>query len=161
MGKVRTTGYEWEVKLNKTFANGLRLWGNFNMTHAKNKVLIKDDPGMAPSNLRQAGYAIKQTKAWLSNGYLNNIDDLYGSPAHDVNENYRLVGDYYIIDYNGDGVVDSNDKAPYGYSNSPQNTYNVTFGFEWKGFSAFLVGVLRVQVTAMVPSSFMMVLISV
>lgn len=137
LGKVRTTGYEWEVKLNKTFANGLRLWGNFNMTHAKNKVLIKDDPGMAPSNLRQAGYAIKQTKAWLSNGYLNNIDDLYGSPAHDVNENYRLVGDYYIIDYNGDGVVDSNDMAPYGYSNSPQNTYNATIGFEWKGFSAF------------------------
>ena len=137
LGKVRTTGYEWEVKLNKTFANGLRLWGNFNMTHAKNKVLIKDDPGMAPSNLRQAGYAINQNKAWLSNGYLNNIDDLYGSPAHDVNENYRLVGDYYIIDYNGDGVVDSNDKAPYGYSNSPQNTYNATIGFEWKGFSAF------------------------
>ena len=137
LGKVRTTGYEWEVKLNKTFANGLRLWGNFNMTHAKNKVLIKDDPGMAPSNLRKAGYAINQNKAWLSNGYLNNIDDLYGSPAHDVNENYRLVGDYYIIDYNGDGVVDSNDKAPYGYSNSPQNTYNATIGFEWKGFSAF------------------------
>ena len=137
LGKVRTTGYEWEVKLNKTFANGLRLWGNFNMTHAKNKVLIKDDPGMAPSNLRQAGYAIKQNKAWLSNGYLNNIDDLYGSPAHDVNENYRLVGDYYIIDYNGDGIVDANDKAPYGYSDSPQNTYNATIGFEWKGFSAF------------------------
>ena len=137
LGKVRTTGYEWEVKLNKTFANGLRLWGNFNMTHAKNKVLIKDDPGMAPSNLRKAGYAINQNKAWLSNGYLNNIDDLYGSPAHDVNENYRLVGDYYIIDYNGDGVVDSNDEAPYGYSNSPQNTYNATIGFEWKGFSAF------------------------
>ena len=32
--------------------------------------------------------------------------------------------DKNIIDYNGDGVVDSNDKAPYGYSNSPQNTYN-------------------------------------
>ena len=136
-GKVRTTGYEWEVKLNKVFANGLRLWGNFNMTHAKNKVLIKDDPQLAPSNLRKAGYSMKQTKIWLDHGYLQNIDDLYGSPAHDVNEQYRLVGDYYIIDYNGDGIVDENDKAPYGYSDSPQNTYNATIGFEWKGFSAF------------------------
>ncbi len=136
-GKVRTTGYEWEVKLNKVFANGLRLWGNFNMTHAKNKVLIKDDPQLAPSNLREAGYSMNQTKTWLDHGYLQNIDDLYGSPAHDVNEQYRLVGDYYIIDYNGDGVVDENDKAPYGYSTSPQNTYNATIGFEWKGFSAF------------------------
>jgi hypothetical protein len=30
------------------------------------------------------------------------------------------------------------DNVPYGYSGTPQNTYNATIGFEWKGFSAFV-----------------------
>ena len=49
----------------------------------------------------------------------------------------KLVGDYYIVDFNGDGIVDNKDQAPYGYTNSPENTFNATVGFEWKGFSAF------------------------
>ena len=32
-GKIRTSGYELELRINKTFANDLRLWGNFSMTH--------------------------------------------------------------------------------------------------------------------------------
>ena len=28
-GKIRTSGYELELRINKTFANDLRLWGNF------------------------------------------------------------------------------------------------------------------------------------
>ena len=46
------------------------------------------------------------------------------------------MGDYYIVDFNGDGVIDSKDAAPVGYSGSPMNTYNATLGVEWKGFSA-------------------------
>jgi hypothetical protein len=55
-----------------------------------------------------------------------------------VNDNQKLVGDYNIIDYNGDGVIDKDDAVPYGYSSTPQNTYNATIGFEWKGFSCFV-----------------------
>ena len=80
---------------------------------------------------------MNQYHSYIDKGFINNIDDLIGSPAHDSNDNHRLVGDYYIVDFNGDGVVDSKDSAPVGYSSSPQNTYNATIGFEWKGFSAF------------------------
>ena len=62
---------------------------------------------------------------------------MIGSPAHESNDNHCLVGDYYIVDFNGDGVVDSKDSAPVGYSSNPQNTYNATIGIEYKGFSAF------------------------
>ena len=137
LGKVRTTGYEWEVKLNKTFANGLRLWGNFNMTHAKNKVLLKDDAQLTPNYQKEAGYSMGQYRSYIDRGFINDIDDLIGSPAHESNDNHRLVGDYYIVDFNGDGVVDSKDSAPVGYSSNPQNTYNATIGIEYKGFSAF------------------------
>ena len=137
LGRVRATGYELELRVNKSFANGLRLWGNFNMTHAKNIILQKDDPQLRPSYQKDAGFAIGQYKSHIDAGFLQTWDQVYGSPAHDTNDIQRLPGDYYIVDFNGDGVVDSKDSAPYGYTGTPENTYNATIGFEWKGFSAF------------------------
>ena len=49
----------------------------------------------------------------------------------------KLPGDYNIIDFNGDGIVNIDDRAPYQYASTPQNTYNASLGFEWKGFSCF------------------------
>ena len=138
LGKVRTKGYELELRINKTFSNRMRVWANMSMTHAENKILEKDDAPLLAGYQKVAGYAIGQNKAYIDNGYLNSYDDVIGSPQHDTNNSQRLPGDYYIVDFNGDGVVDSKDQAPYGYSDTPQNTYNATLGFEWKGFSAFV-----------------------
>ena len=135
---VRTKGYELELRINKTFSNKMRVWANMSMTHAENKILEKDDAPLLAGYQKVAGYAIGQNKAYIDNGYLNSYDDVIGSPQHDTNNSQRLPGDYYIVDFNGDGVVDSKDQAPYGYSDTPQNTYNATLGFEWKGFSAFV-----------------------
>jgi TonB-linked SusC/RagA family outer membrane protein len=138
LGKVRTSGYEIELRINKVFSNRLRLWANLNMTHAKSKILEKEDPELYPDYRKQAGYSIDQTRTFVDAGYLNTYDEIYGSPEHDTNDIYKLPGDYYIIDFNGDGVIDDLDQVPYGYSSSPQNTYNATVGFEWKGFSGFV-----------------------
>ena len=135
---MTTKGYEIELRFNKTFANKMRLWANFNMTHAENKINVKDDATLLPNYRRAAGHSIGQTYSFLDRGMLQSWDDVYGSPQHYTNDNQRLPGDYYIVDFNGDGVVDDvYDFVPYGYTGSPQNTYNATIGFEWKGFSCF------------------------
>lgn len=136
-GKIRTTGYELELRVNKMFANGLRLWGNFNMTHARNKVLVKDDQALRPAYQKAAGHSVNQYYSYIDAGFIQNYDQLYGSPIHDSSDSQKLVGDYYIVDYNGDGVIDSKDSVPWGYTSAPENTFNATVGFEWKGFSAF------------------------
>ncbi len=138
LGEVKTHGYELEVRLNKVFANKMRVWANMNMTHAVNEVVKRDDPELYPSYRKQAGYAIGQTHSFIDKGMMQTYDDLYGSPKHDSSDDQKLPGDYYIVDFNGDGVVDqTNDNVPYGYTGSPQNTYNATIGFEYKGFSCF------------------------
>lgn len=137
LGRVRTKGYELELRLNKTF-DQVRVWSNMSMTHAKNKILEKDDPALYPAYQKKAGYSIGQNTSYIDAGYCNTYDELYGSPKHDANDLHKLPGDYYIIDFNGDGVIDSKDEVPYGYSNTPENTYNATVGVEWKGFSAFV-----------------------
>ena len=138
LGKVKTQGYELTLNFNKNINKDMRVWANFNMTHAENKVIVKDDKPLLPAYRKQAGYSISQTRSYLDSGFLNTYDDVYGAPRFDSNDNQRLPGDYYIIDFNGDGIVDVNDSAPYGYSSMPQNTYNATVGFEWKGFSCFV-----------------------
>ncbi|MBE6238956.1 MAG: TonB-dependent receptor [Bacteroidales bacterium] len=137
LGRVRTNGYELELRVNKQFANSLRLWGNFNMTHAENVILQKDDPQLRPDYQKQAGYAIGQYRSHIDAGYTQTWDEVYGTPMYDTNDSHKLPGDYYIVDFNGDGVVDSKDSAPFGYTGTPENTYNATIGFEWKGLSAF------------------------
>lgn len=138
LGKVRTDGYELELRINKKLANGMRLWGNFNMTHARNEILVKDDPELYPAYQKQSGYSINQNRTFVDAGYVNNYDEVFGSVQHDKSDAAKLPGDYYIIDFNGDGVIDSKDQVPAGYSSNPENTYNATVGFEWKGFSAFV-----------------------
>ncbi len=137
-GIVKTHGYELTLRFNKVLKNKMRFWADLNMTHAVNKIEVRDDQPLLPAYRKQAGFSINQVRSYLDAGYLNTFDDIYGAPRFDASDNQRLPGDYYIIDFNGDGVVDSNDSAPYGYSSTPQNTYNATIGWEWKGFSCFV-----------------------
>ncbi len=138
LGEVHAKGYEIELRINKQFSRESRVWGNFSLTHNENEIIKKDDAPLMPNYQKEEGYAIGQYRSFIDRGFINNIDELYGSPAFETDDRFRLPGNYYIVDFNGDGVVDSKDSAPYGYTGTPQNTYNATVGFEWKGLSGFV-----------------------
>ena len=138
LGDVKSNGYELELRLNYIFENKMRLWMNANMTHATNKILFADDAELTPSYLKKAGYKIDQTKSHIDNGFLQTWDDLYGSTERVSNNLNKLPGDYLIVDFNGDGQITDEDMAPYKYSDIPENTYSLSTGLAWKGFSVFL-----------------------
>ena len=135
LGIVDSHGYELEFRLNKKFSNGLRAWANINITHAVNKVEFADDEQLLPGYQKDKGYAIGQTRAYIDNGFIGSWDDLYGSTERTANNGNVLPGDYNIVDFNADGVIDTYDKAPYGYTGVPQNTFNTSVGFNWKNFN--------------------------
>lgn len=136
-GRTKTTGYELEVRLQYDFANGIHAYANMNMTHAKNVVTEHDDPVMLPSYLKNVGFSIGQGKSYLDNGTAQSWDDVIAMTPHNTNDNQKLPGQYIITDFNGDGVIDTNDSAPYGFTGTPQNTYNATIGIDYKGFSIY------------------------
>ena len=137
-GKIKNSGFEIELRFNKVLKNGMRFWANANYTYAHNVIKLKDDPELIPSYRKAQGYAQGQYHSFIENGFIGTYDELYSAPAHQSNDEQVLIGDHYIVDFNGDGVVDqTNDQAPYGFTGNPEHTYNATIGWEWKGFSCF------------------------
>lgn len=154
VGAVKSEGYELEIRLSKNLGDNLRLWANMNMTHATNKVEFADDAPLLPDYRKDAGYAIGQTQSYIDAGYLTSWDDVLGSTSRQNNNDVKLAGDYNIVDFNGDGLIDSFDQAPYGYSGVPQNTYSTTIGADWKGlnFSIQFYGVSNVSRQVLFPT---------
>jgi len=137
LGAVKSSGYELELHLNKSLRN-FRLWTDLNMTHTQNKIIEAANPELLPDYQKSEGMQINQAYSYVSRGMYNTWDQLYGSAIQNANDNQKLPGNYYLVDYNGDGLIDSRDNIPYGYTGWPANTYNATFGIDWKGFSAFV-----------------------
>ncbi len=138
LGKVRAHGYEISLRVNKQLNKNLRVWGDFNMSHSVNKIIEADDPQLKDEYQKKEGKSIGQNYSYVTNGYYNNWDQVYGSTKLNTYDNEKLPGTLNVIDYNADGVIDNKDQAPYGYPETPQNTYNATIGCEWKGFSLLL-----------------------
>lgn len=135
LGVVDGKGYELSLRANKSWNRNLRTWVNFNMTHATNKIKFADDAELTPAYRKNAGYAINQVRSYIDQGYIRSWDDYYAGPTLAEQDLNKLPGDYQIIDFNGDGKIDTNDQAPYKYSSIPQNTFSTTIGMEWKGLS--------------------------
>ena len=138
LGKVHVKGFELDLRFYYLFANKLRLWANTDFTHAKDKIIDADNPELLPDYQKGEGKAIGQTTSYVSHGFYNTWDELYASTPQYTNDGQKIPGNYQLIDYNGDGVIDTYDNIPYGFSGKPQNTYNATIGIDWKGFSAFV-----------------------
>ena len=137
-GKMKNHGFEFEVRFNKVLNNGMRFWANANYTYAHNEIIEKDDPALIPAYRKAEGYSQGQYTSFIDNGFISTYDELYSTPAREKDDSQVLIGDHYIVDFNGDGVVDeTNDQAPYGYTGTPEHTYNATIGWEWKGWSCF------------------------
>ena len=135
LGRVKTHGYELELRVNKKLGKDWRVWGNFNATHAVNEIVTFDDAALLPAYQKTEGYAIGQNRSWQTNGWANTWDQVIGTTIHNTNDDQKLPGMYQMIDFNADGIIDSNDQAPYQYTGTPQNTYSATIGFDWKGLS--------------------------
>lgn len=139
VGKVEKKGYEIVVGLRKQLGANWNVWANFNMAHAKDEILFREEPQLLAANLMQKGYPLGQIKAPISDGFMKNWDEIYSSPVYATNDASKLPGDFRVIDFNADGNYDATkDIAPYGYSDIPQNTYSASFGFDFKGFSVML-----------------------
>ncbi len=135
IGSTESKGWEVEVRFKRQSPFGLRYWLNGSYGFVRDKVVFKEDPELQPAYQKEAGYQIGQTRSQLTGGFMHTWDDVYTSTLGENNAD-RIPGDFYIVDYNADGIINSFDRVPYGFPSRPQYNYNLSAGIDYKGFSA-------------------------
>jgi len=136
LGKVDVKGFELEVGFNHNFSSDLKAWTNMSFTQAKDEVIYAEDPELAPDYQKTAGYPIGQMTSAIAGDMMTSWDDIYMSTPLTNGNEYKRVGYYDLVDFDGDGTYDSNyDNAPYGYPTRPQNTWSWTLGTSYKNWS--------------------------
>ncbi|MEH0152929.1 TonB-dependent receptor [Limibacter armeniacum] len=137
LGETKTHGWELELNINHVTDFGLHYWAKTSYNFAKDEILYMEDPELAYDYQKREGYQINQTRTQLTDDFIDSWDEMY-TGVMGTNNTEALPGDFRIVDYNADGVIDTYDAVPFGYPSRPQYTYNFSLGGDYKGFSLML-----------------------
>lgn len=133
IGKVSNKGYEfqigWSDKINE-FNYGAR----FNMSYAKNRIDYIAEPAYPYPWMNQTGYSIGQHKGYISDGFYNTAEEAAQHLYSSIDGNKVQAGDIRYKDLNGDGMLDTKDMAPIGFSNLPRFNFSSNINLGYKGF---------------------------
>lgn len=167
LGKTENKGWEFEVTYNKNINKDLYVMLKGNVSYNKNRVLFWDEAMYAADYVyryRTTGFSLNQMWGYKidwsnGNGFFNTQEELDRYTNGYVDENgkeiqgirYNLgaspkLGDFKYIDMNGDGVIDTKDQVPIGYtSNVPRYNYGITasVNYKWFDFTIFFQGVSK------------------
>lgn len=143
IGEMYAEGYEmalsWQSKIGRV---GYQLGGTYSF--AKNKVLKTGEIQEPYYWLQNTGYSRGVRTGYEALGLFNSYDEIASSPQQTFSE--TAPGDIRYKDFNGDGIIDRNDRVPLGYGNVPQVFYGFNGGLSFKnfGFTFLLQGASRV-----------------
>ncbi len=131
MGVMRNRGFETTVELNQEVGSLFyRLYGNF--TYTNNKIIEMDEPEREYEYQMRTGQRYNQQFGLVALGLFANQEEIDNSPQ----QMFGVVrpGDVKYKDVNNDGIIDSYDEIPIGYSSIPEIVYGFGTQLMWKGF---------------------------
>ncbi|MEX0986103.1 MAG: TonB-dependent receptor [Bacteroidales bacterium] len=154
LGELKSHGWEFELNFSKARPDS-RLWAKFNLSQMNNEVIERDDPELKPDYQKQAGFSLGQQRTQVSSGIIQTWDEMYNGVTL-LDNTYYLPGDYRLIDYNADGVINEDDAVPYMHSIIPEYSYGFSLGYNYKGFGVMtqFYGVTNVSGTSAIYNEF-------
>jgi len=147
IGKMRNSGVDASLEYHQTIGQDLHLTVRGNFTYARNMIVDQDQPDYKYLYMNRTGQARYQTFGLVAAGLFRDQADIDAWPKQSFGD--VEPGDIKYLDLNGDGVVDSYDVKPIGYTNVPEIVYGFGFSLQWKAFdfSAFFQGVGHVSLS--------------
>ena len=136
-GRVKNHGYEivlnWEDKI-----GNVRYNISPSFSFARNQVIEMLEVEPMYAYLSRTGQPVGQRFGYdLFEFYQEGTEEryraAYGTDMPDQGIALKY-GDCVYVDLNGDGVIDSNDQKPLGYTDNPEITYSLNMGLHYKGF---------------------------
>lgn len=133
LGEVYNYGYEMEVNIQSKPGRDFFYRLSTQISFARNKILSLDEPQGKPDYQKSAGYRIGQYRGYITDGFYQSKEDIENSTPTKLGT--PIPGDLKFVDFNNDGVIDTNDKVPIGYSNVPEFNGSVEAIIGWKNLS--------------------------
>jgi TonB-linked SusC/RagA family outer membrane protein len=130
IGKMTNQGFELQVEWRDRIES-LNYWIKGNLTFSRNKVDFMDEPKNLYPWMNSTLFSYGQYKGYKTSGFYNTQEEVNNHPYSTVKVQ---LGDIKYVDINGDGIIDSKDVVPIGYSALPQYAFNLSMGLEYKGF---------------------------
>ncbi|MDY3847220.1 MAG: TonB-dependent receptor [Prevotella sp.] len=159
-GTVENTGIEvalnWQDQIGKDFKYNI----GYNIAYNKNEVTEVNSPqkynnggsdllaqGTGYMARFEEGHPIGYFWGYKTAGVIQNAEDLAaytatlkdGDPANSHQGSGLKVGDLKFVDFNGDGIVNDDDKTDLG-NPTPDVTMGITLGASYKGFDINVTG---------------------
>ena len=134
----RTFGYEIQLSHHNRIGE-VNYWVSGQMSATKNRWVyhLDSQAGNSMENWRRGAVSGRNKDIWFAieeGGRFENYSQIQSHPTTGTNYSQgTLPGDYWYVDWNGDGVVDGNDSHPVATYNLPVFNYGITAGLEWKG----------------------------
>lgn len=162
LGRVNNKGFElvvgWKEEVNNNFRYNL----NFNVSHAKNKIMFMDEVKNQYDYMnRTGGSTDRYGGMYKFEGFYQYSDfdmDARGNYVlkQDLAQPYVTVqpGDAKYADLNGDGTVDTDDQMVSGYSTRPEYVFGIVGGLEYKGFAFSMQWTGATHVNKMIESDY-------
>lgn len=135
LGKTKTKGYEIELKFQWSSPSGdWYIFAKPAISFSDNRIISKDEPMYAPAYKKEEGYRIGQLFGYHHTGWIQDAD--IAMTAAQAAGGLMGLGDTEYVDFNGDGIIDSNDMYAIGYTqNYPLYNYSFSLGFTFRNFS--------------------------
>ncbi len=145
VGKVYNKGYE--VEMDYTHKVGEFTLGlNTQLSFARNRIDNADEPVGSPDYQKLQGHRVGQFFGYRTAGFFTSQQDIDNSAKVTFTDK-SIPGDLKYVDYNGDGVINTDDRVAIGYSRIPEYTYSFTPRVAWNNIalSVLFQGVANVS----------------
>ncbi len=138
IGKTKNHGLEMELVWNDNIGRNWHYNAGFGFAISENRIVYRGDPKGFADYQKDAGKPIGWLQHYQVIGNYETIDDVYNYAQTGISNTTAktiIPGDYVYVDYNGDGIIDVNDKVVSEHLNYPLATYTLNLGISYKSLS--------------------------
>jgi len=132
IGKSMLKGVDLSIRHNYNVTTELKYNLGFTFSYAKSKIVYWDEAANIPDYQKTTGYPIDSYLLYKSDGIFNTQAELDATPAKYPGSK---VGDIKYVDVNKDGKIDGNDMIRIHEGVTPEITYAMDLGIDYKGIS--------------------------
>lgn len=135
MGKMENKGFDGEITF-RDHIGPFNYWLRGIFTFARNEIKFMDESNKLYAYQKRTGHRLNQYFGYIAEGFYNTWEEVndINRPESMYNNNKIQPGDVKYKDVNGDGIINTYDQVPIGYSDFPEISYGISLGGDIKGF---------------------------